>query len=139
MGNAETESNGHRSKVEPVELVETMRSLQKEVQSYRVDNERMMRAHEEILQSLNMLQKQVNKYSGTKQASSARKVATSRSHDHGGSRKSRSMSRHHHHSPGHSTRRAHAHSRSESSPSVSPVEIKEGGLSQIFCKESSGK
>jgi hypothetical protein len=40
MGNAETESNGHRSKVEPVELVETMRSLQKEVQSYRVDNER---------------------------------------------------------------------------------------------------
>jgi hypothetical protein len=43
MGNAETESNGHRSRVEPVELVETMRSLQKEVQSYREDNERMMR------------------------------------------------------------------------------------------------
>jgi hypothetical protein len=31
MGNAETESNGHRGRVEPVELVETMRSLQKEV------------------------------------------------------------------------------------------------------------
>jgi hypothetical protein len=31
LGNAETESNGHRSKVELVELVETMRSLQKEV------------------------------------------------------------------------------------------------------------
>jgi hypothetical protein len=31
MGNVETESNGRRSKVEPVELVETMRSLQREV------------------------------------------------------------------------------------------------------------
>jgi hypothetical protein len=29
LGNVETESNGHRSRVEPVELVETMRSLQK--------------------------------------------------------------------------------------------------------------
>jgi hypothetical protein len=29
-------------------VVETMRSLQKEVQSYREDNERMMRAQEEI-------------------------------------------------------------------------------------------
>jgi hypothetical protein len=55
-----------------VELVETMRSLQKEVQSYREDNERMIRAQEELLQSLNMLQRQVNKYSGTKQAASAR-------------------------------------------------------------------
>jgi hypothetical protein len=44
-----------------------MRSLHREVQSYRDDNERIMKAHEEILQSLNMLHKQVNKDSGTKQ------------------------------------------------------------------------
>jgi hypothetical protein len=47
MGNAETKSNGCRSMVEPVELVETMRSLHKEVQSYRVDNERFIKAQEE--------------------------------------------------------------------------------------------
>jgi hypothetical protein len=92
------------------------------VQSYREDNERMIRAQEEMLQSLNMLQRQVNKYFGTKQAASARQVEASRSHDrrddHGGSRRTRSVSRHHHHSPGHSTRRAHAHSRSESIPCV---------------------
>jgi hypothetical protein len=49
MGNVETESNGHRGRVEPVELVETMRSLHKEVKIYMVDNERMIRAQEEIL------------------------------------------------------------------------------------------
>jgi hypothetical protein len=31
LGNAEIESNGHRSRVELVEMVKTMRSLQKEV------------------------------------------------------------------------------------------------------------
>jgi hypothetical protein len=35
MGNVETESNGRRDRQEPV----TMRSLQREVQSYREDNE----------------------------------------------------------------------------------------------------
>jgi hypothetical protein len=62
MGNVETESNGRRDRQEPV----TMRSLQKEVQRYRVINERIMKAQEEILQSINMLQKQVNKGSSTR-------------------------------------------------------------------------
>jgi hypothetical protein len=44
VGNVETKSNGHRSRVEPTELVETMRSLRMEVQSYRDDNEKIMRA-----------------------------------------------------------------------------------------------
>jgi hypothetical protein len=50
--------------MEPLELVETMRSLNMEVQSYRVDNERMLKAQEEqnqlntqLLQSLNQLQR----------------------------------------------------------------------------------
>jgi hypothetical protein len=38
MGNVETELNGRRDRQETV----TMRSLHKEVQSYRVDNERIM-------------------------------------------------------------------------------------------------
>jgi hypothetical protein len=87
--------------------------MHREVHSYIDDNERIMNDQEEILQSLNMLHKKVNKYSGAKQASSARQVSTSRSHskrdDHGNDRQSRSMSRHHH-STKKSTRRTHASS-----------------------------
>jgi hypothetical protein len=43
MRNEDTYFNGRRSRVEPMELVETMRSLYKEVYRYRVDNERMIR------------------------------------------------------------------------------------------------
>jgi hypothetical protein len=79
---------------------------------------------EEILQSLNMIQKQVNKDSGTRQGASARQVTTSISHrkrdDHTNDRQSRIMNRHHH-SPRHSTRRTHASSSPGSSPSVSLV------------------
>jgi hypothetical protein len=46
-----------------------------------------MKSHEEILHILNMLHRHDNKYSGTKQADSARHVTTSKSHrrrdDHG--------------------------------------------------------
>jgi hypothetical protein len=51
LENAEIECNGHRSKVESIELVEIMKCLKREVQSYRVDNERMIRDHEEHNQS----------------------------------------------------------------------------------------
>jgi hypothetical protein len=69
LGNGGTESNGHREgKEEKVDLVETMRSLQRDVLSYIIDNERIIRSQEEknhinaqFLQSLNMLQKQINK------------------------------------------------------------------------------
>jgi hypothetical protein len=36
-------SNGHGSRVELVELVETIKSLQREVQSYRVGNEKLIK------------------------------------------------------------------------------------------------
>jgi hypothetical protein len=97
------------------------------VHNYRADNESIIKAHEEILQCLNMLHKQVNKDSGTKQVTSARKVSTSTCHrkrdDHGSDRQSRSMSRHHH-SPRHSTRRTHANSGPRSNPSVSAIRRK---------------
>jgi hypothetical protein len=57
MGNVETKSNGRRGMIEPV----SMRILQSKVQSYRDDSENIMKYQEEILQSLNMLQNQVNK------------------------------------------------------------------------------
>ena len=49
------------------------------MQSYREDNENIMKAWEEILQSLNMFHKQVNKDSRTKQEISAKQVSTPRS------------------------------------------------------------
>jgi hypothetical protein len=74
-----------------------MRIFHREVKRYKDDNENIMKAQEEILQSLNMLHMKVNKDSGTKQASSARKVSTSRSHrkmyHHKNDRQSRSMRR----------------------------------------------
>jgi hypothetical protein len=45
MGNDETESNGRRDMKDLV----TMRSLHRKVQSYRNDNENIMKAREEIL------------------------------------------------------------------------------------------
>jgi len=50
-----------------------MRSLQREVLSYEVDNERIIRAHEDqshinsqLLKILNILQKQINKESDSR-------------------------------------------------------------------------
>jgi len=103
MGNVEIESNGRRDRQDLI----SMRSLHREVQRYRVDNERIMKVQEDIFQSLNMLHKKVNKDFGTKQENSDRQLETSRSHrksdDHGNDRKSRRMYRHHH-SPRKSTR-----------------------------------
>jgi hypothetical protein len=64
MGSSETESKGRRDRQEHV----NMRNMQKEVKSYRANNEKIwiMKAQEEILQIMNMLQKQVNKDLGTK-------------------------------------------------------------------------
>jgi hypothetical protein len=83
-----------------------------------------MKAKEEILQNLNMLQKQAKKNFGTKPKSSARQVTTSKSHrirdEHGNDRQTMSRSRHHQ-SLEKYTRRAHASSGLESIPSVSPI------------------
>jgi hypothetical protein len=120
MGNDETDSNGRINRKESI----TMISLHRKVHRYRDDNERIMKDQEEILQSLNMLHKQVSKDSGTKKVASGIHVSTSRSHrkrdDHRNDRKSISMSRHHH-SPKNSNRRTHAISRPGKAPSVSHV------------------
>jgi hypothetical protein len=86
MGNDVINYNGRRRRKELV----TTRSMQREVNIYRVDNENIMKALEEILQSLNMLHKQAKKDSGINPEASARQVTTSKSHsrrdEHGNDR-----------------------------------------------------
>jgi hypothetical protein len=57
VGNVETESNGCKGKGEQETLIETVRSLNMEVQSYKADNERLMREkihlNARVLESLN--------------------------------------------------------------------------------------
>jgi hypothetical protein len=135
MGNVEMEYNGRRDKHEPA----TMRSLQREVQRYRSDNENIMKAREEILQRLNFFHKQVEKYYGTIKEASARKVEVSGLHDrmddHGGFRESRSASTNqHHHSLGKLTRITYACSSSEIIPSVSMLDIRGRYMVHIACK-----
>ena len=67
VGNAETESNGRRFQDTPPNFAATMRSLRVEMQSYRADNERLVKAQEEqnqlnaaMLQSLTDIQRQMN-------------------------------------------------------------------------------
>jgi hypothetical protein len=76
MGNIETKSNGRRGRHEPI----TMRIIHREVKIYRDDNEKIMKSQEEILHSLNMLQRKANKDFGIKKAASARQVTPSRSY-----------------------------------------------------------
>ena len=47
VGNAETKSNGRRVQDTPPYFEATMRSLRVEMQSYREDNERIIKAREE--------------------------------------------------------------------------------------------
>jgi hypothetical protein len=102
-----------------------------EVQSYKNDNERIIREKEEqnhinthLLQSLKQLQKQV------RVGASSRHEERGRSHARGenykGSRHSRSISRTHkpHHSPIYSTRKEHLSEESHNIPEVSIVSIK---------------
>ena len=88
VGNAETKTNGHRENVNPREFVETMRSLRMEVQSYREDNERLLKAQEQqnelntqLVQSLNMLQRQMKMGSTSIEEEEGRRDSRKRSHE----------------------------------------------------------
>ena len=45
--NVETKSNGHRSPMTSLDIAKTMRSFGVELQRYRVDNVRLIKAQEE--------------------------------------------------------------------------------------------
>jgi hypothetical protein len=61
---------------EPKKLIETMRSLRIEVQSYKVDNEKMMKEHNQtntqMMQSINQLQRQARNGLGSRQGEEGR-------------------------------------------------------------------
>jgi hypothetical protein len=85
-------------------LVETIKSLQRDVLSYKADNEKLMRAQEQqnginirLLQSLDIIEKKVDK------EIESSKSKSHRSHAKRGEYKSVGI--HHHHSPRHSVKR----------------------------------
>jgi hypothetical protein len=69
MGNAGTKSNGHgEGKEESMNLVETIKSLQRDVQIYKGDNERLMKSKEKqdgfninLFHSLDKIENKVEK------------------------------------------------------------------------------
>jgi predicted RNase H-like nuclease (RuvC/YqgF family) len=104
MGNGEKKSNGHgEGKEEIMNLVETIKSLQRYVQRYKADNERLMKSKEKqdgfnikILQILDKIEKKMDKETKSNKSRSHRSHA--KIGEYG------SSSRHHHHSPRHSLR-----------------------------------
>ena len=58
IGNEEMDSDGHVGQKESATLVETVKSLQKEVQSYKADNERILiQLNERLAHSLSEIQR----------------------------------------------------------------------------------
>jgi hypothetical protein len=102
--------DGIKFKEERVKLVETIKGLQKDVQSYKVDNERLMRAKKQqddfnvkLMQSLDIIENKMDKETETSRPRSRR------SHDDK-RRESISVDKDRPHSLNHSFRRAHSSS-----------------------------
>jgi hypothetical protein len=112
MGIDSTKFNEHKEgKEEHINVVETIKRLHKDVQTYKADNERLMKSKEQqdgfninLMQSLDEIEKTMDK------ETESIKSRSRRSHDQ--RRKTRSVDRHHHHSPKNSFRKV----RSSSSP-----------------------
>jgi hypothetical protein len=119
MGNEGTNSNGHgEGKEESMNLVETIKRLQRDVLSHKADNGRLMKSKEKqedsnikLMLNLDIIDKKMDKHT------ESRKSGSYKSHDkRGRSVRIRSDGRRYHHSPRHSTRRL----RSSSSPIKKP-------------------
>ena len=107
VGNVETESNGRILQETPLDFAATMRSLRVEMQSYRGDNERLVKAQEEqnqlnaaMLQSLTEIQRRMNsgdwkvRPKGSKSSTRRRKRSPSESSESKGSTGGSSSSSH---------------------------------------------
>jgi predicted RNase H-like nuclease (RuvC/YqgF family) len=113
MGIEGTNSNGHgEGKDENMNMVEIIKNFQKDVQSHKDNNERLMTTNEKqedfnmnLMQSLNIIEKKLDKESGSRKSVSHRSPNEKR--------RTRSVRRHHHHSPRYSNKREH----NKSSPS----------------------
>jgi hypothetical protein len=105
LGIEGTNSNGHgEERNENMNMAETIKNLQKDVQSHKDDNERLMRAKEQqddfnmkLLEGLNRIENKLVKESGSSKSGSHKPSDEKR--------KARSVSRHHHHSQRHSNKR----------------------------------
>ena len=107
FGNVETESNGRRFQDNPPDFAATMRSLRVEMQSYRADNEKLVKDHEEknqlnvaMLQILKDIHRHMNSRDrtlmpeGSKRTARRRKRSLSESYHSGGSTCDSSSSSH---------------------------------------------
>jgi predicted RNase H-like nuclease (RuvC/YqgF family) len=72
-------ADGTKSKEECINLIETIKGLQKDVQSYTTDNERLMKANEQqydfnikLMQSLDIIEKKMDKEIETNRSRSCR-------------------------------------------------------------------
>jgi hypothetical protein len=107
--------DGTKSREERLNLVKTIKGLQKDVQSYNADKERLMKAKEQqddfnvkLMQSLDKIEKKMDMETESSWSRSSRSYDEKR-------REARSVDRHYHHLPKYSFRKAH------SSSSPSPV------------------
>ena len=115
LGIEGTKSNGHgEERNENMNMDDTIKNLQKDVQSHKDANERLMRAKEQqddfnmnLLEGLNIIEKKLVKESGSSKFGSHKPSEEKR--------KEKSASRHNHHSQRHSNKRA------GNSSSLSPV------------------
>jgi hypothetical protein len=115
LGVEGTNSNGHGEEIDKdMGMMKIIKNLQKDVQIYQEDNERLKRAKEQhedfnmkLIQSLERIEKKLDKESGSNKSGSHRFPDEER--------RSRSGSRHHQHSQKHSHKRVHC------SSSPSPV------------------
>jgi uncharacterized membrane protein YgaE (UPF0421/DUF939 family) len=110
------------------------------MQSYKIDNEKMMReqnqTNAQVMQILNQLHRQANNGSNSRQEERGRHYEKQDNYKRVGH--SRSARRTHiHHSPPHSVRKFYAYEDSLSNPKVSFFSgTKEEDMSLTFCKES---
>jgi len=115
MGIDSTKSNEHKEgKEEHIKLVETIKGLQKYVQSYKVDNKKLMKAKEQqddfnikLMQSLDKIENKMDK------ETESRKSRSCISHDEIIKTRSDGMNNHH--------SRKHSFIKAWSSSSISPV------------------
>jgi hypothetical protein len=107
MRNEGTDSNRHgEGKGDSMNLVETRKILQKDVHSYKVDNERLMKSkdqHEDF--NINLMQSLDRKEENMGKEIESIISKSQKSHDE--REITRSVGMYHHHSPKHSTKRSH--------------------------------
>jgi hypothetical protein len=107
LGVEGSNSNGHGEEIDKEEnMKKIIKKLQKYVQTHQADNKKLMKSREQqgefnvkLMQSLERIEKKLDKESGSSKPGSPRRT--------------RSISWHHQHSPRHSNKRAH----NSSSPS----------------------